>query len=614
MKKTVASRQWTVGSRSKFITPCCLLPAACLVLGSFAASTDDSQKSLAASESRRIAAIDKIRPAVAAVFGPGGGGGGSGVVITADGYCLTNFHVAQPCGNYMYCGLADGTLYDAVVVSTDPVGDVALIKLIPKEKDKPFPFAALGDSDKVQVGDWSIAMGNPFLLATDFTPTVTFGIVSGTHRYQGPAGIILEYTDCLQTEASINPGNSGGPLFNLDGEVIGINGRGSFEKRGRVNSGVGYAISINQIKNFMGQLRGGLSVDHATLGALVKTEDDGRMRVIRVLESVDAYRRGLRENDELVAFAGRQITSVNQYKNVLGIYPKGWRLPLTYRHMENDKDTIGTSRTTLVRLAGVQAMVVTDGGKRGPREQPQRPASVPAPSSHAGRKFFKRKAGFTNFYFNELERDRVLQAFQKSGEFDKKQGSWTFVGSVERPIKNPLNIAIDDKSTTLKLGDQENTIEPLKAGESPENLAVPANSGGLAMALFHWRRFLTQKQAGFDAAFFYAGQAPFYPQANPKEMTMADVIQTEYAATVCRWFFDPKDGKLLGSECWLLPDTDPCELTFLDYQTKDGMSLPTKIAVRNTDREFAMLKIDTATLKAGSPKPEDKSSKPEEKK
>src|SRR4029077_9468905 len=137
-----------------------------------------------------------------------------------------------------------------------------------------FPFAVMGDSDKVHEGDWSIAMGNPFLLATDFTPTVTFGLVSGVNRYQPPAGIILEYTDCIQFDTSINPGNSGGPLFNMDGEVIGINGRGSFDKRGRVNSGAGYAISSNQIKNFMGHLRAGLDADHATLGAFIENKSE----------------------------------------------------------------------------------------------------------------------------------------------------------------------------------------------------------------------------------------------------------------------------------------------------------------------------------------------------
>src|SRR5262249_46674900 len=155
------------------------------------------------------------------------------------------------------------------LVGLDKVGDVALIKLLPKKEGFKFPVAVMGDSDLVREGDWSIALGNPFLLATDFTPTVTFGLVSGVHRYQYPAGTILEYTDCIQIDTSINTGNSGGPLYNMKGELIGINGRGSFDKRGRVNSGVGYAISINQIKNFLGHLRAGLDTDHASLGALV---------------------------------------------------------------------------------------------------------------------------------------------------------------------------------------------------------------------------------------------------------------------------------------------------------------------------------------------------------
>src|SRR6185503_5826956 len=164
-----------------------------------------------------------------------------------------------------------------------------------------------------------------FLLATDFQPTVTYGIVSGTHRYQPPAGTLLEYADCIQTDAAINPGNSGGPLFNAKGDLIGINGRGSFEKRGRVNVGVGYAISINQIKHFLGYLKSGRIVDHATLGATVSTDKDGRVVIDDLLEDSDAYRRGLRYDDEVVAFGGREIRTVNAFKNVLGIYPNGWR-------------------------------------------------------------------------------------------------------------------------------------------------------------------------------------------------------------------------------------------------------------------------------------------------
>ena len=294
-------------------------------------------------EQARITAIQKATKTAVAVFANEGNGGGSGVVISPDGYALSNFHVTQPAGSYMKCGMADGRLYDAVIVGFDPTGDVALIKLLGRED---FPSAAMADSDDVKIGDWCIAVGNPFLLATDFQPTVTFGIVSGTHRYQPPAGTLLEYTDCIQTDAAINPGNSGGPLFNANGDLIGINGRGSFEKRGRVNVGVGYAISINQIKNFLGCLKSGRIVDHATLGATAAMGERGSVRVSNILESSDAFRRGLRYDDELVSFAGRPIDTPNGFKNVLGIFPKGWRVPLVYK-----RD--GQEHSAIVRLAGV---------------------------------------------------------------------------------------------------------------------------------------------------------------------------------------------------------------------------------------------------------------------
>src|SRR5437899_3053875 len=266
----------------------------------------DVNPAVKSAEIQRVAVVEKARPSVVAIFGPGGQGGGSGVLIDKDGYALTNFHVVEGAGPVMQCGLPDGVLYDAALVGLDKVGDVALIKLLPQKKGQDFPFAVLGDSDKVKAGDWCMAMGNPFLLATDFTPTVTFGLVSGVHRYQYPAGTLLEYTDCIQVDASSNPGNSGGPLFNMDGELIGINGRGSFEKRGRVNSGVGYAISINQIKNFLGQLRVGLDTDHASLGAFVECEAEegplGKPKVTRII-LCDAARRGLEAGDEVGSFA-----------------------------------------------------------------------------------------------------------------------------------------------------------------------------------------------------------------------------------------------------------------------------------------------------------------------
>ncbi|MDR2762809.1 MAG: trypsin-like peptidase domain-containing protein [Planctomycetaceae bacterium] len=276
----------------------------------------------------------------------GQAGGGSGVVISPDGYAVTNFHVVQPCGPAMKCGMADGKLYDAVVVGLDPVGDLALIKLLGREN---FPFSNLADSDNVKVGQTAYSMGNPFLLSLDLNPCVARGIVSGVHRYQFPSGSFLEYTDCIQTDAAVNPGNSGGPLFNESGEIIGINGRCSFEKRGRVNVGIGYAISSNQVKYFLGVLKSGQIVDHAAMNAVVSMDNHNRVKFDDVREISDAYRSGLRYDDELLQFAGRAVDSSNTFKNLVGIFPKGWRLPVTVRDNENERFKI------FVRLSGLHS-------------------------------------------------------------------------------------------------------------------------------------------------------------------------------------------------------------------------------------------------------------------
>ena len=193
-------------------------------------------------EQARVRAIANVEGTVVAIFGNDRMGGGSGVLISPDGLALTNFHVVNGAGEEGLAGLADGKLYRWKAIGLDPGGDLAVIQLA----DPPaggFPFAPLGDSHALRVGDWVMAMGNPFVLAEDLKPTVTLGIISGLHRFQegegGKASKMLVYGDCIQVDSSINPGNSGGPLFTLAGQVVGINGRGSFEERGRVNVGVG---------------------------------------------------------------------------------------------------------------------------------------------------------------------------------------------------------------------------------------------------------------------------------------------------------------------------------------------------------------------------------------
>ena len=195
-------------------------------------------------------------------FGGGGGGGdpfeqfrhffgqiprnykehgiGSGVIVSPDGYILTNNHVAGN-ADQIQVTLMDKREFTAKVIGKDPKTDLALIKIDTKQ---PLPYANLGDSSKAEVGDWVIAIGSPF----NFNLTVTSGIISAKGRALGG-----NYDDFIQTDASINPGNSGGPLFDTEGKVIGIN-TAIYSSTGS-NAGIGFAIPIDLAKNVMEQLK-----------------------------------------------------------------------------------------------------------------------------------------------------------------------------------------------------------------------------------------------------------------------------------------------------------------------------------------------------------------------
>jgi hypothetical protein len=223
-----------------------------------------------------------------------------------------------------------------------------------------FEAAPLGDSRSVDRGDSVIAMGNPFTLAEDYSPTVTTGIVTGIHRYQGESETLV-YTDAIQTDAAINPGNSGGPLFDSEGRVIGINGRISAEMhkyaRGRYNVGLGYAITINQIKRFIPSLRAGLLAKHGTLLATVV--DRGEEIVFNDLyEDAPAWNAGVRVGNKLVRFGGVEIGSANQFLSLLGTYPENWPVAISF-------ESFGRVRHKVVRLEGVtppmRADFVVDG-------------------------------------------------------------------------------------------------------------------------------------------------------------------------------------------------------------------------------------------------------------
>lgn len=527
---------------------------------------DELPSALAKSQARRISAIARGSRSAVGVFGPGSRGGGSGVVITSDGYALTNYHVIQSCDSFMKCSMNDGVLYDAVIVGIDPVGDVALIKLLGRDD---FPCATLADSDQVRSGDYCFAVGNPFLLATNFQPSVSWGIVSGVHRYQYPSGTILEYTDCIQTDAAINPGNSGGPLFNAQGELIGINGRGSFEKRGRVNVGVGYAISINQIKNFLDHLKSGRIVDHATLGATVATDDQGRVRVSNILDSSQAFRRGLEFDDEIVRFAGREIQTVNQFKNVLGIFPKGWRVPITFRRN-------GAENEIMIRLTGVHASESLVDLVEGETNEPDHPLprkgdhpndevlekTVPARPDKFKHMFIKR-SGFANYFFNLQHRERIWNGFKANGDFMQQRSSWRLTGIDEGGRK--MTIVLGDVQSGIQIDGDSFVLDP---DTDLSSQLIPNGSGGLLVALHLWRKLLVLGPEQFGDVYYFGGIPNRYTN------DVGDVLVATRGVVENNFVFDQSNHRLLAMEMYPDVESDPCELYFDDYKVDGELTVP----------------------------------------
>ncbi len=559
-------------------------------------------------ESHRVAVVEKAKASVVAIFSADGGGGGSGVIVTRDGYVVTNFHVAQPCGAAMKCGLPDGRLYNAVIVGLDPTGDVGLIRILGRED---FPAAPLGDSDLSRAGDWVFVMGNPFLLADDFQPTVTYGILSGVHRYQYPAGTLLEYTDCLQTDAAINPGNSGGPLFDDEGRVIGIVGRGSFEKRGRVSVDVGYAISINQVKNFMGHLRSGRIVDHATLGARVAFDEDQRVVVTDILEGCDAYRRGLRYGAEILRFGGRTIDSPNAFKNVLGIFPKGWQVPLSFRHSGQRHDVVVRlqgvhSEEELIEKASGEGLKPpgpkpkptprTPGDRPGEKRPGDKPPDMPGPNpdseprKSAGRatpmpavvkKSYEARRGYANYFFNRENRERVWKAWTARTNPAGLEGTWRITAQLAN--QNPLWLELGPSSAELRTGNGQWKWSGQTEGEE---VTSPPGSGGLLLALHLWRRLVVLGPEGFGEV-YYEGTVP-----RRGHDALLESLVGLHAGVECRFLFDPRQGHLVHLEMSPDEEVDPCEIEFVDPCEVEGRWLPGRMRVRRGDEVFAELKLE----------------------
>ncbi len=298
---------------------------------------EDDLKKVEELQKKLHACIEKVRPAYVFI------GGGSGVCISADGWILTNHHVAGDNRSHQV-RFAGGKRHTADVVGFDPHGDISVLKV---RGGRELPFCELGDSDSLAIGQYVIAVGNPFLLGNDSAePTITFGIVSALHRYMDNPG----YFDAIQTDAQINPGNSGGPLIALDGKVVGINGRIDIKRfMNRVNTGIGYAIPANQIRRYLKRFQAGGRVFEGYLhGATIGECGDDRYEntleygdgvfVAGLQEGCPADQAGLKLGDILVEAEGYRIYNANRFHGVLGNWPQGETIRIKVKRLDDKKE------------------------------------------------------------------------------------------------------------------------------------------------------------------------------------------------------------------------------------------------------------------------------------
>ncbi len=281
---------------------------------------------------------------------------GSGVIFRSDGYILTNRHVVEGLKNITVM-LWNGRRLAATVVGSDDQTDLAVLKVDPA--GDALPSARFGDSDQVRVGDWAIAIGNPF----GFRQTLTVGVVSALGRNPGTLAAV-QYTDFIQTDAAINQGNSGGPLCNIRGEVIGINTAIFSPSGGSV--GIGFAIPINTAKFVADQIltkgkvtRGWLGVrimdaeavdDPASLGL----KDVHGAVVVSVLPGSPAEKGGLQPKDVVVAFNGLPVRNSAHLQTLIGRTPPGQTVTLTVLRSGKERTlsvTLEERREEVVALA-----------------------------------------------------------------------------------------------------------------------------------------------------------------------------------------------------------------------------------------------------------------------
>jgi serine protease Do len=253
-------------------------------------------------------------------------GQGSGFLVSKDGYILTNSHVVEN-ADHIKVRLNDGNEIEAKIIGTDPKSEVAVIKIPGKD----LPFIEMGDSEKLEIGEWVIAVGNPFGLSK----SITAGIVSAKGR--NSVGL-ADYENFIQTDAAINPGNSGGPLIDLDAKVIGIN-TAIFSQNGG-NMGIGFAIPINMAKSIMEQLIANGKVTRGFLGILMQEvnpelaerfelKTKKGVLISRVIPDSPADKSGLKIGDIIIKLEDKSVSDINAFRNSIAMLTPGTEKEIT---------------------------------------------------------------------------------------------------------------------------------------------------------------------------------------------------------------------------------------------------------------------------------------------
>ena len=290
---------------------------------------------------------------------------GSGVIISADGYIATNNHVVES-ANKIQVILDDKRSYIGTVVGTDPTTDLALVKI----EDEGLPFVKYGDSDKLKVGEWVLAVGNPF----DLTSTVTAGIVSAKSRN---INILrdeknMQVESFIQTDAAVNPGNSGGALVDLKGQLVGINT--AIATSTRFSQGYSFAVPVTLVKKVMDDLLKYGEVQRALLGVNIRHDIDADFAkekglktlkgvyILDVNEKSAAQQAGIKAGDVITKINDLEVNSSSELQGVVATYRPGDKVKVTYNRSGKEYNTQVTLKNSMGTVEIIKPQLTKEKG------------------------------------------------------------------------------------------------------------------------------------------------------------------------------------------------------------------------------------------------------------